>query len=146
MTDIPTLLAVLLANFITVQLPRLSPVQGLLNGSPPTRRNRRLATAARADRLIIQCHRTRIRSILADNGHMQFIDRIEADQSNGWRIHFFCLDEAAVELIADASGGTYGSGSPVTFDPQKFVLARLRNLQRSGKLERQTPWWDTDVE
>ena len=138
MTDIPTLLAVLLANSITVQIPRLKPAQELLDGVAPTRRNRQLANSARADWLIIRCHLTRIRAILAESGQMRFLDRIEADQNSGWRIHFFCLDEAAVGLIADACGESHGS--PTTFDPQRFVLARLRNLHRVGKLERQTPW------
>ena len=146
MTDIPTLLAVLLANSITVQIPRLKPALGLLDEPLSARRIQLLSTAARTDWLIIQCHRTRIRSILAESGHIKFIDRIEADQYNGWLIRFFCLDEEAVGLIADACGGGYGSDLPTTFDPQRFILARLRNLQRVGKLERQTPWWDTDVE
>jgi hypothetical protein len=146
MTAIPTLLAVLLANSITVQIPRLKPALALLDEPLSTRRIQLLTTAFRTDWLIILCHRTRIRSILAESGHMRFLDRIEADQNSGWRIHFFCLHEAAVRLIADACGEGCGSDSPTTFDPQRFVLARLRNLQRVGKLKQQTPWWDTDVE
>ena len=146
MTDVTTLASALLANFVTVRLPRFEPPQPEREGLPSTRAIQRLVAALRTDWLSIQCHLLRIRCELAEHGYMRFFDRIEADSHRGWRIHFFCLDEEAVSVIAGLSGQSCGPGSAVRFDPQVFVLARLGNLQRWGKLERQYPWWDTDVE
>ena len=147
MTDLTTLACALLANFVTVRFPRFEPLQQQpTEGLPSTQAIQRQVATARTDWLIIQCHRLRIRCELAEHGYMRFLDRIEADARRGWRIHLFCLDEAAAGIIAEISGESCGPGSPVRFDPDRFVLARLGNLQRWGKLERQYPWWDTDVE
>ena len=77
---------------------------------------------------------------------MRLLDRIEADTGRGWRIHFICLDEAAVAKIAEIGGKSCGPGSPAKFSPQRFVLIRLGNLARWGRLELHYPWWDADVE
>jgi hypothetical protein len=139
MTDLTTLASALLANFITVRFPRFEPPQPEWVDLRSTRAIQRLVGGLRTDWLIIQCHLLRIRCELAEHGFMRFLDRIEADARRGWRIHLFCLDKAAARIIAEISGESCGPGSPVRFDPQKFVLRRLGNLQRWGRLEQHCP-------
>ncbi len=44
----------------------------------------------------------------------------------------------------DIGVGECGPGKAVTFDPEQFVMHRLRQLERTGRLDMPDGWWDWD--
>ena len=92
----------------------------------------------------MSCHRQNLQHRLLEQGHGAFFDRVEGGGPNGWRLHFFCLDPAAVTVLYDIGIGECGPGKAVTFDPEQFVMHRLRQLERTGRLNVSGRWWDWD--
>ena len=145
MSDLQTLAATLLANFATVRIPRC---ESLWISSVPTpspkHRCRLLSRALAGETLIMSCHRQHHQYRLLEQGHRAFFDRVEGGGSDGWRFHFFCLDPAAVSVLYDVGVGVCGPGNAVTFDPEQFVMHRLLQLERIGRLNTPDGWWDWD--
>ena len=145
MTDLPTLAAILLANFATVRIPRCESLWISSVPDPsPKHRYRLLSRALVGENLIISCHRQHFRHHLLEQGHRAFFDRIEGGGPDGWRLHFFCLDPTAVSVLYDVGVGVCGPGNVVTFDPEQFVMLRLGQLERTGRLDTPYGWWDWD--
>jgi hypothetical protein len=145
MSDLPILAATLLANFATVRIPRCESlwISSVPNLSPK-HRCRLLSRALAGETLIMSCHRQHLRCRLLEPGHHLFFDRIEGGGPDGSRLHFFCLDRAAVSVLYDLGVGACGPGNAVTFDPEQFVMHRLRQLERTGRLDTLHGWWDWD--
>jgi hypothetical protein len=146
MTDLSTLAATLLTNFATVRLrhceqlwtwPAEKPSLGLHSNL--------LEITLRGQMLILRCNRQYLRQRLLDDGYRAFFDRIGGGGSAGWRLDFFCLDPAAVGVLRDTELGEWGPGDLATFDPEKFVLRRLRQMERAGRLGQPNEWWDLDL-
>jgi hypothetical protein len=145
MPDLPNLAATLLAIFATVRIPaspglRARPVAAL----PPRLRPSLLSMAVAGESLILGCHRQWLHSCLLEQGHRAFFDRIEGGGPDGWRLDFFCLDPSALSVLRDADVGEFGPGDPSRFNPEAFVLRRLRQMERTGHLGRPDEWWDWD--
>ena len=104
-----------------------------------------LSIAVRGENLIVRCHRESLRGQLLEHGHRAFFDRIEGYGPAGWRLHFFCLDPAAVTVLHDIGQGACGPGDPASFDPEKFIERRLRQVEQAGRLGRPNEWWDLDL-
>ena len=64
----------------------------------------------------------------SQHGYRCFLDRMEPDPEGGWRLHFFVADDAALALLDELTEGDVGPGDPVSFDPGRFVLERIRHL------------------
>ena len=125
MTDIETLTRKLLANYRTFHLPA-EPLPAPPN--PPPVDWWWAAKARRAEKRTLYATRDRIRRIL--NQHRQpFIDCQEPDPEGGWRLHIFVLDEDALPLVDGIDGRRCEPGDPVDFDPEEFVIERLRDLE-----------------
>jgi hypothetical protein len=142
MTDLPTLAATMIANFATVRIPSYEglwtdPVSEL----PLEAHCRSQAIVLKGDRLVADCHRHLLRQRLLDDGHRAFFDRIEGGGPDGWRLYFFCLDPSAVTALHAAGVGECGPGDPANFDAEEFVIQRLRQLERSGRLDKPNDWW-----
>ena len=131
MSDLQTLAATLLANFATVRIPRCESlwISSVPNLSPE-HLYRLLSRALADETFIMSCHRQHLQYRLLEQGHGAFFDRVEGGGPNGWRLHFFCLDPAAVTVLYDIGIGECGPGKAVTFDPEQFVMHRLRQLER----------------
>jgi hypothetical protein len=141
MTDLPTLAATLLANFTTVKIPRCEPLWSWPNPDPWRRRHiKTMSIALAGERLIADCHRHFLRERLLDDGHRAFFDRIEGGGPDGWRLHFFVLDPSAVVLLCGAGVGECGPGDSTSFDAEEFIMRRLRQLERSGRLNSPGDW------
>jgi hypothetical protein len=145
MPDLLTLAATLLANCMTVRIPRCERLWTWPVADPPPKLHAKLfANAVAGESLIIRCHRQYLRGHLLDQGYRAFFDRLEGGGPEGWRLHFFCLEPSALSVLRDAGVGECGPGDPMTFDPQEFVLCRLRQMERRGQLGRPDKWWDCD--
>ena len=146
MSDLQTLAATLLANFATVRIPRCESlwISSVPNPSPK-HRYRLLSRALAGETLIMNCHRQHLRYRLLEPGHHAFFDRIEGGGPDGWRFHFFCLDQTAVSVLYNIGVGECGPGNAVTFDPEQFVMHRLSQLERTGRLNTPDGWWDWDA-
>jgi hypothetical protein len=141
MTDITPIAAALLANFATVRIPKCERLWTWpVDDSSPRLRARLLADALAGGTLIGGCYRQHVRCHLLEAGYRAFFDRIEGGGTDGWRLHFFCLDPSAIQLLHDIPVGQCGPGDPVTFDPERFVLHHLRRLERSGQLATPDKW------
>ena len=46
--------------------------------------------------------------------------------------------------LHDVGVGVCGPGNVVTFDPEQFVMLRLGQLERTGRLDTPYGWWDWD--
>ena len=77
---------------------------------------------------------------MLDEGHRAFFDRLEGDGARGCRLHFFCLGPSAIAILRGTGLGEYGPGETVNFDAEEFVMRRLRQLERSGLLDKPTDW------
>jgi hypothetical protein len=145
MSHLPTLAATLLTNFATVRIPRCESlwISSVPNPSPK-HRYRLLSCALARETFIMSCHRQHLQHRLLEEGHRAFFDRIEGVGSDGWRLHFFCRDPAAVSVLRNIGVGKFGPGNAVTFDPEQFVMHRLRQLERTGRLDTPDGWWDWD--
>jgi hypothetical protein len=125
MTDIETLANSLLANFRTVRIPA---------DALPTRPDLQptdwwaMAKAQLAEKRVLYDLRDRLRRILIQHRH-RFIDRVEPDPEGGWRIHIFVLDEDALAHLDGIDGTRCEPGDPLDFDPEEFVIERLRELE-----------------
>ena len=142
MTDLPTLAATLLGNSATVRIPRCERLWAWRDPDLSLRRHidsRSIALAG--ERLVAHCHRSHLRKLLLDDGHRAFFDRIEGGGPDGWRLHFFCLDPSAVTKLCAAEVGECGPGDPLGFNAGEFVMRRLRQLELSGRLSKQSDWW-----
>jgi hypothetical protein len=142
MTDLAPIAATLLANFATVRIRRRERLWTWPYPDLSLRRHigsRSIAFAG--ERLIAGCRRTRLRGHLLEHGHRAFFDRLEGGGPDGWRLHFFCYDPAAVLLLHDIPIVGCGRGDPRGFDPEKFVLHHLRRLERMGLLGTADRWW-----
>jgi hypothetical protein len=143
MTDLPSLAATLLANFATVRVPRheglwASPV------ADPSPSPNLLSIAVAGESLILRCYRQWLHYRLLEEGYRAFFDRVEGGGPDGWRLHFFCLNPSALSVLRRAGVGEIGPGDPVRFNPEAFVLWRLRQMERTGHLARRDSWWDWD--
>jgi hypothetical protein len=79
-----------------------------------------------------------------NTGHHAFFDRIEGGGTDGWRLHFFCRGPATVSVLYDVGVGVCGPGSSAKFDAEQFVMHRLGQLERTGRLAAPDGWWDWD--
>jgi hypothetical protein len=143
MSDLPNLAATLLANFATVRIPRheglwTSPV------GDPKHHPSLLPIAVAGESLILGCYRQLLHHRLLVDGHCAFFDRVEGGGPDGWLLHFFCLDPLAFSALRGVGMGEFGPGDPGRFDPEAFVLCRLRQMERTGHLGRPDEWWDWD--
>ena len=77
--------------------------------------------------------RDRLRRILIHHRH-RFIDCQEPDPEGGWRLHIFVLDEDALPLDG-IDGQRCETGDPVDFDPEEFVIERLREWIERGIIQ-----------
>jgi hypothetical protein len=127
MTDIETLANNLLANFRTVRLP---PEALPARHNPEPTDWCAMAKARRAEKWVLSDHRDRLRRIQIQHRH-RFFDRLESDPEGGWRTHVFVLDEEALALLEDIDGRRSEPGDPVDFDPEEFVIERLRKVDWS---------------
>jgi hypothetical protein len=145
MTDLTTLAAILLTNFATVRIPRCENLWISHVPDPsPKHRYRLLSRALAREAFIMSCHRQHLQHRLLEQGHRAFFDQIEGGGPDGWRLHFFCRDPTAVRVMHDVGAGVCGPGNAVTFDPEQFVMHRLRQLERTGRLDTPYGWWDWD--
>jgi hypothetical protein len=143
MSDLPTLAATLLANFVTVRIPRLVGLWTSPVAVPwPRHRPSLLPIAIAGESLILRCHRQSLHYRLLEEGHRAFFDRVEGGGPEGWRLHYFCLDPSTLSVLRDIGVGKVDPGDPVRFDPEAFVLCRLRQMERTGHLGRPDRWWD----
>ena len=124
MTDIETLTRKLLANYRTFHLPA-EPLPTPPN--PPPVDWWWAAKARRAEKRTLYDTRDRIRRIL-NRRRQPFVDGHEPDPEGGWRLHIFVLDEAALALLVGIDGAHADRGDPVDFDPEAFIIERLREL------------------
>ena len=145
MSDLQTLAANLLANFATVRIPRCESlwISSVPNPSPK-HRYRLLSRALAGETLIMNCHRQHLQYRLLEQGHRAFFDRVEGGGPKGWRLHFFCLDPAALSILYDVGVGVCGPGKAATFDAEQFVMHRVLQLERIGRLNTPDGWWDWD--
>ena len=142
MTDPTTVAAILLANFVTIQIPRCERLQSRPDPDLSLRRyieSRSIALAG--EHLVADCHRHILRQRLLDDGHRAFFDRVEGGGPEGWRLHFFCRDPLAATALHDAGLGECGSGDPVNFNAEEFVIRRLHYLERTARLYKPNDWW-----
>jgi hypothetical protein len=121
MTDLADIRDALLANFRTVHI-RSSDAWPEADDWWAT------AKAFRAEKRVAQSYRYRMRRLLLDHGHTLFLDHLEADPDDGWRLHLFVLDKAALALLDEHTDGGCGPGAPVSFDAEVFVAERIRHL------------------
>ena len=121
MSDIQTLASHLLANFRTIRLPAEAP-----NLEPADWWA--VAKARRAEKRVLYDLRDRLRRVLNQHRH-RFIDYQEPDPEGGWRFHVFVLEEDALALLDDIDGVRCDPGDPVEFDPEAFVIERLRESE-----------------
>ena len=85
-----------------------------------------------------------LRGQLLEHGHRAFFDRIEGYGPAGWRLHFFCLDPAAVTVLHNM-----GRERAVQVIPLRSIL-RSSSSGGSDKWNRlvagrPNEWWDLDV-
>ena len=113
MSDPQTLAATLLANFATVRIPRCESlwISSVPNPSPK-HRCRLLSRALAGEHLIMSCHRQHLQHRLLEQGHRAFFDRIEGGGPDGWRLHFFCRDPAAISVFYGVGVKCAGLGVP----------------------------------
>ena len=129
MTDLPTLAATLVANFLTIRFP--TPVDRSGHSTPSHSDWWTTAKTRRAERLAVDAYRHQMRRQLIEHGHRRFLDHLEPDPEGGWRLHFFLADDAAMSLLTKASDGECGPGDPAGFDPKEFVAEGLGWLTAS---------------
>ena len=142
MTDIETLTACLLANAVTIRIPRHQGLQSRPDPGSSLRHHIETRSIALAgERLVADCHRHHLRQCLLEDGHRAFFDRVEGGGPDGLRLHFFCLDPSAVTVLRAARVGEVGPGETVHFNAEEFVIQRLRQLERSGRLDKPNDWW-----
>jgi hypothetical protein len=141
MTDLPIFAATLLANFTTVRIPRHGHRWTPAPDLSLRRHIESRSIALAGEHLVAECQRHLLRQRLLDDGHPAFFDEVEGDGPDGWRLHFFCLDPSAVTVLHAAGVGEVGPGETVHFDAEEFVIRRLRQLERSGRLDKSCDWW-----
>ena len=125
MSDPQTLVRHLLANFRTIRLPaEVPPVRPTLQPSDWWA----MAKARLAEKRVLYNLRDRLRRVLIEHRH-RFIDCWEPDPEGGWRLHIFVLDDDALPLLDGIDGRRCEPGDPVDFDPEEFVIERLRELE-----------------
>jgi hypothetical protein len=94
---------------------------------------------------VIQEYRAQLRRELSRHGEGRCLDRIEIDELRNWRVHFFPFDQTAIGVLRIAAakfpGAAWGVGEAATFDAREFVLYRLDNLEKEGRLRGRDPWW-----
>ena len=135
MTHLPTLAATLLTNFVTIRLRRCDRLWTWPMSVPLP------DVYCKVVEITLGCNRQYLRQRLLDDGYRAFFDRLEGDGPDGWRLHFFCLDPSAIAILRYDDLGECGPGEPVTFDPENFVVRRLRQLERCGRLCKPNDWW-----
>ena len=124
MSDLQTLVRHLLANFRTIRLPAEAlPARPNLQPSDWWA----MAKARLAEKRVLYNLRDGIRRVLKQHRH-GLIDHQEPDPDGGWRLHIFVLDEDALPLLDGIDGRRCDPGDPVDFDPEEFVIERLREL------------------
>jgi hypothetical protein len=143
MTDLTTLIDLLLANFVTVRFPRIGPVW---EWPQPLSESefRRLEHGMRTERLICDARRRSLRMALDDAGYRRFLDPIEGSIVGDWRIHFFFDEQDAVPLLAEITEGVIGPGETIAIDAKAFIARQLRRLEKYDRLTGRHPWWDDD--
>jgi hypothetical protein len=86
-----------------------------------------MTKARRAEKRGVYDLRDRLRRVLIQHHH-RFMDHLEPDPDGGWRLHIFVLDADALPLLDAIEGRRCEVGDPVDFDPEEFVIERLREL------------------
>ena len=122
MTDLADLAAALVTNFRTVRIPASERPEGQPTGWWA------MAKGRREDSRAAYACRDRLRRLLVEHGHHRFLHHLEPDPVGGWRLHFLVADDAALPLLDELTEGMCGPGDPVSFDPEEFVLERIRHL------------------
>jgi hypothetical protein len=142
MADLSALAATLLANLVTIRIPLYEPRWATPRPEQPIEAYyRSRAHTLGAEYLIARSYRQYLQILLLEDGHRAFLDFIESDGLDEWRLHFFCIDASAVTVLKKAKIGEVGEGDPVRFDPQQFVHIRLRQLLRADLLDQTDQWW-----
>ena len=90
-----------------------------------------MAKARRAEKRVLYEFRDRLRRVLIQHRH-RFIDCQEPDPEGGWRLHIFVLDEDALPLLDGIDGRRCEVRRSGDFDPEQFVIERLRELEWSS--------------
>jgi hypothetical protein len=124
MSDLETLARRILANYRTIRLPAEAlPARPNLQPSDwgP------LVKARRAEKRVLYNLRDGVRRVLNQHRY-RFIDCQERDPDGGWRLHIFALDENALPFLDGIDGRRCEPGDPLDFDPEEFVIERLREL------------------
>jgi hypothetical protein len=135
MSDLQVLAATLLTNFATVRIARCESLWACSIPDPsPKLRHRLRSRALTRETFIMSCHRQHLQHRLVEPGHHAFFDRIEGGGTDGWRLHFFCRGPATVSVLYDVGVGVCGPGSSAKFDAEQFVMHRLGQLERTGRL------------
>jgi hypothetical protein len=144
--DIESLADLLLANFVTVHFARNEPLWRLPDDDlPPGTRFRCLERAIWGETLSVGCYRMVIRLGLWDHGYDRFLDRVEGIGDEGWRIHLFLADGAAIGLLPQITNGAVGPGDPINLEPRRFVEWRLRSISKHHQRTGRWNWQDDDL-
>jgi len=142
-TDLSTLTAALMTNFVTVRFRRIGPEWDWPRPLSDSE-FRRMEQGMRTERQICHYRRAGLRTALGLAGYHRFFDYIEGDIIGDWRLHVFSADTDAVALVAENTDGIVGPGAPIDFDPPEFVGQRLQCLEKYDRLTGGYAWWDGD--
>jgi len=125
MPDIQTIASSLVANFRTIRVP---PEALPARPDPEPTDWWAMAKVRREEKRVLYDLRDRHRRAFIQHYH-RFLDHLEPDPEGGWRIHIFVLDEDALALLDGIDGRRCEPGDPVDFDPEAFVIERLREVE-----------------
>jgi hypothetical protein len=119
MTDLASIATTLLANFATIRIPAQNDAADLSGDWWGA------AKVWRTEKRAVRAYRDELRAALVAHGHRQFLDYLEPDPDDGWRLHFFFAEHAALSLLDQITDGRCDAGDPVSFDPEAFVREQL---------------------
>jgi hypothetical protein len=70
---------------------------------------------------------------------------MEGIGNDGWRIHLFLADGAAIGLLPQITDGSVGSGNPIKLEPRRFVEGRLQSISKLHQRTGRWNWRDDDL-
>jgi hypothetical protein len=126
MTNLASLASTLLAHFRTVVITAQK------DDPNPTGDWRGAVKARRAEKRAIHAFRDHVRSELVRHGHHRFLQHLEPDPEDGWRLHVFVADDLALALLDQITGGQCAIGDPASFAPEDFVREQLSDWIERG--------------